>query len=646
MKKKDQQTKPKSILYDEQITKVEKTLPEENSEVKLRETRDLFTKQELKTYRSNAEKERIQRQKEEGRRERERIKKEKEKQKLEKRILHEKTRLKKAKNKIEQENTTRDDNYSKFKDLPPKNKKKKKASSFQTSTKNSDNQVKQHKNKLKEKQPKIKQPKEKQPKSKQSKVKRSKKKNDKNSNISSKTQLKKNIKENLTFEISIDKNPTNFTELQKSTFIITNNSHITFPDKFLYKIYYVPCKKKQYLLDMGIKNFSKIVKLPISFKFSSIIPPSPSFFYRIELFSKRNLCGNFNSEKIIVTDENSEKLIKFIDVNTSSNILIPNNPIVVWLKYYSAPIPSTKKIDLKIELLNGNLILKEKKYSINITPNLNAKLALKYPISFPIPDFSSDIKFLELNISVKNKEGGNTLWSKKVSINTNPELIGFYIDRISYRSDIKIGEVEYMVGDIRNNTPNSVKGISSFYLYTSESEKIPCFKRKFHIHPNSYEKLSEDITMFENLAGKQMWVICEVKVNTKYGNYFLEGISEQIKPKFSEDPHFTIKARGVVRTKFPSMKDIIPIGIDTRIRTRDKLKNVVCQIYENYENVKNKKIHTFKIKTLDQFSSNFHWKVPNKCGKYIIDARIFVDKVEVLEKNISKSILEYEIFPK
>ena len=439
----------------------------------------------------------------------------------------------------------------------------------------------------------------------------------------------------------------NFADTIKAKFIIANNGYLQNADKILYKIYLLDSNRKAYLLKIGLKSFKRTLKLSISIKFSKIIPPTPFFNFRIELFSNRKLIAHYDGEEIKISDVKAEKSIKIQGVNITSNVIIPKNPLIFWLKYTYKPIPRTRTVEIQAALSIKNLNLEENSYEIELgDASQKGQTPQLIPFSFPIPEFSGDNEKLKFAVSIMDVESQKTLYSKTLLIIGKSSLLGLKYDHIGYKRNIKVGETAYMVADLINKTPYKVKGKARFTFHTVSSEIINCFNRKFSIQPNNYDKISEDVTLTEDLAGKKMWVIVQSKFKTKRGKVFLEGMSKQIDPKINNSPSFTATIRAAIHADNVYFNDIIPIGIDTRIRTRDKLKRIYCEVVQNFENIDLKPIYKFKIKDLDSYHSNFHWKVPAKYGKCSIDVRFYVNGLRVVTENINKSPLSFDLYPK
>ncbi|UYP43887.1 hypothetical protein NEF87_000172 [Candidatus Lokiarchaeum ossiferum] len=450
-----------------------------------------------------------------------------------------------------------------------------------------------------------------------------------------------------TFATELKNDKINFTDTIKAKFIIANNGYLQDTDRILYKIYMVNSSEEVFLLKIGLKSFKRNLKLSISTKFSKIIPPTPFFNFRIELFSHRKLIASYDGEEIKVDDIKAEKNIKIQSIDIVSNVIIPKNPLIFWLKYTYKPIPRARTVEMQVSLSSQNLNLEENTYELELGDSSHkGNDSQIIPFSFNIPEFTDEKEKLKFNVSIMDVESQKTLFSKNLLINGKSSLMGLRYEHIGYKRDIKIGETAYMVADLINKTPYKVKGKATFTFFTVLSESVKCFSRKFRIRPNNYDKISEDITLTEDLGGKKMWVIVRSKFKTKRGKILLEGMSKQINPRINNSPHFIAKIRAAIHADGVYFNDIITIGIDTRIRTRDKLKHAICEVVQNFENIDIKPIHTFKIKDLESFHSNFHWKVPPKYGQCTLDVRFYVNGLRVLDENIEKSPLTFDLYPK
>ena len=93
------------------------------------------------------------------------------------------------------------------------------------------------------------------------------------------------------------------------------------------------------------------------------------------------------------------------------------------------------------------------------------------------------------------------------------------------------------------------------------------------------------------------------------------------------------------------IKQIIPIGIDTRIRSQNEFKPVFCEVHENYENISHRTLYRFKLRDLDSDHSKFHWKIPPRHGHYTLTVHYFYNYSPVNDGNVEKNELSFDIFP-
>ncbi len=438
-----------------------------------------------------------------------------------------------------------------------------------------------------------------------------------------------------------------YTESLKAKFTILNNNTPKNSEKVLYKISLLAPDKKQYLFTIGQKTLGYSVKLSTNIRFSKAIPPYPSFKIVIEIFQNHKRTAYFKTNTIEVTDEGAEKAIKFLGVETFSQIVIPENPLIFWLKFTGTPIPRPKKFEVQATLTQKNLVIDEESYEISLDGcDFPAQAVVKYPFQLNISDFAEPKESLKLTITVQDLQSSIQYYTKTLVLHSNMQLKGFRFTHVGYKRDIRVGEVAYMIGDLSNKTPLKVWGQAHFFFHTLYWGEFPCFSRKFSIRAQNFEKISEDITLTENLAGMPFWVVCRMKIKTRLGSVQLEGLSPLLETSLEESAYFNVIINTAVHGDGVFFNDVIPVGIDTRIHTHSRLKHVICSIFQNFENIEQKPLFSFRIKNLEADHRSFHWKVPSKYGTCYLTAGITVEGHPILPDNLNLTSVHFDLRPK
>lgn len=462
----------------------------------------------------------------------------------------------------------------------------------------------------------------------------------------SSTDFASNLDPLFTFEILSKTNTLNLDDSLKIKFIITRNAETAPEGKYLYKLYYVTNTNKKFLLRIGQKVIKKAFKISYTLKFNSKIPPSPLFNFEIELYQARKLIKTFQSEDFVVSTAGSEEQIKIHDMEFYSNILFPQNPFVFWIHLSSKPIPDSLPLDVQFSLLDKNLVLEEKSFKIRVGgPEIDPKKIYKYPFHIQIPRLENKDKNLKIKVVILEPEHDKALYSKKFTIPMEISLTGLRFEHVGYMRDLELGEMAYMLGDIINKTPYNVKGKAKFFFYSYNMGEFLCFTRNYRIQEDNYEKISEDVPLLEYLGGEKYWVVCHTKIKVKGLNYKLEGLSKPRMAKIPEIKPFYAKIRASIQNPPLKINQIVPIGIDVRIRAQNQFRPIYCEIFENFENVSDRTLYRFKIRHLDSDHSKFHWKIPSRYGKYTLGVRFFYKYAPINPGNIEKNELKFEIFP-
>ncbi|MHA1521577.1 MAG: hypothetical protein ACTSRK_15460 [Promethearchaeota archaeon] len=448
------------------------------------------------------------------------------------------------------------------------------------------------------------------------------------------------------FSMTTSRNIVKITDSLKVKFIITKNPDFIYHNKITYKLYYVTDQNQKYLLEIGKKLVKKSLTLSHKLQFSKNIPPCPLFHFEIQLFQDSTPIKHFHSEDFIGSVEGAEDQINFHDVEYFSSVLIPMNPFAFWLHLSSNPTPDSIPLELQFKLMDKNLVLEEKSFKFRVGgPGSDPNKINKYPFQVEIPRLENKDKRLRVQITVIEPELKKELYKSKESLPMEISLTGLRIDHVGYKRDLKLGEIAYMVGDLVNKTPYAIKGKANFFFYSHNLTDLVCFNRKFRILDNNYEKISEDIPLLEFMGGEEYWVICHMNIKAKGINYKLEAISTpRLAPIPDQKPFFAS-----LRAKMPKdglrIKQIIPIGIDTRIRALNEFQPIFCEVHENYENISHRTLYRFKLRSLDSDHSKFHWKIPPRYGHYTLTLHYFYNSSPVNGENVEKNELAFDIFP-
>jgi hypothetical protein len=481
--------------------------------------------------------------------------------------------------------------------------------------------------------------------------------------------FKKKAVENTGFSniVEIKKDSINFTDSLKVKFIINKISEKEYDEKFFYKIYIQAEDEKLYLINSGAKKLNNQFKLSATVKFGKI-PPTSNFTFYLELIYKKLVIYTCESEEIDVDDDKAIKNIRFFGVSSNSLSVIPENPFIFWVHYYSKPIPSPRPMEIIATMEIKGETIAETSYNMQVEkgeeedeedeidqefdldvggPEELYGVKRQYPFSFDVPDFNGDDVKIQFHVEVIDSTSKSRMFSKTILTTGFSSLKGIKFNHIGYKKGIELGDTAYMVADLQNKTNYYVKGKAVFQFYTPTNGFFKCFKRKFFIDPNNYAKISEDITLKENFGGMDYFVDVRTSFKIKeLGKFSVEGISDMRTAKISADPHFSAKLYASLPEDQITFNQIIPIGVDVRISAKTSLHNVVCEVVENYENLRKRIINSFKVKDLEAFHHSFHWKTPSKYGKYNIYTQFKVDGNKVLPINTKSEQLIYDIYPK
>jgi hypothetical protein len=449
-------------------------------------------------------------------------------------------------------------------------------------------------------------------------------------------------------------------KLKKNSYLVKESVPISFTATFpgpelatkqvVWKIYYCPESKilpKMILIASGFKKGKGTIagKGEITFKKWR---PSSEFTIQVLLFINGQKIASQSSEKCFVQDVEIAQYCSIKQIQLTSPIFIPKHPLVFWVTYTSSYLPKAVPIAVKTKLLIDGKISTESVQTFLIGDDFVEKpRKIPFQVKFPITNESSEPKKnYAIGIEIGENDKQSLLFSKVFPLKPVLAASGVYISHVGFKREIPLKEIAYLIAEIENETNSTIKGQIEFMYFTPDIGIIPIFKRKFHVEANNREVVSEDKQLPEILGGRRYWVIGRYNMNIKKAKLTLAGdiVSTPWLAKPPSGPVFNAKINGGVFEKTVQFNEIVPISVDIRIDTENRVKNAVCEVIENLEHMGERIIYRFKLS--DQFGNgNFRWKVPPICANVAIEARLYMDGIRVDPTNMKIDPYRIEIIP-
>lgn len=414
-----------------------------------------------------------------------------------------------------------------------------------------------------------------------------------------------------------------------------------------YKIYIISQEKDKYLLKKGLFSHKKINKIKLKSKTINLFPNNEKINIQFHLYRNSRLLFKHNSPKIEIIQKPIQKSINIHSCSFYNQVLMSNNPIILWFDYSLAPLCRKYRLDVIVNIISKGETIVTRNGNIKVNnPTRNNKEHLIKSIQIPIPQLETEISKYNLEVKVKHPKDDSFLFSKNFSINALVPLFGLFCEGVKYNEKLQVNQVSYMIGKIINNTSLKVKGKAEFHFIFAHNLKRKCFSRKLSIDPSNYEIISEDIMLPVYIGGHHYHVYGQFMLKTSKGSVSILNQTNSRLVKIDE-PFFIVNLKVLIRDPPVKPNDKIPISIDIRLRDEQfQHKTIECKVILNYENLSNQVLHKFVIKKKYNGFSQFNWKVPNQYGLHKIYVKLFCDGFPIHENNIRFEPYIIDLLPK
>jgi hypothetical protein len=442
----------------------------------------------------------------------------------------------------------------------------------------------------------------------------------------------------------LKKSKINITESLPVKFSVENQSAGDLGNNVLLRISYVDDNDKKYQLLSEIASIKKSTNKSVVLKFSELYLPSRHFYFLLELFAQEKKITEFQTEQCELSDENILSRIKIQAVESHSSYIIPNNPLIVWVTFLINPIPVIEDLTLHIKLSDKTIKYFEQSYPLIFEPD--SKGLLKLPFALNIGDFDAKSINFTLEVNIVSNSVQSPINTKKILLKGTSLLNGVSYASVGFKHEMRLGEVGYLMAELENKTNNNVYGKSQFSFYQPKLSFIKAYDRKFQFGHQDHETVVEDFSVPEYLGGYKYWIICQSLLNLKpLGiSLQLEGLSPEFQANLRH-PLFYGQIQAPI-TNIAYFGEDIAVGVDVRVESDHKIKNLECEIIQNLGNISKTTLFRFKVFKFSGQLNTFHWRVPKKYTHCILDLRFLVNNNPIADSNIQKKILDLELFPR
>lgn len=246
----------------------------------------------------------------------------------------------------------------------------------------------------------------------------------------------------------------------KDTMAITYKAEITDPSIFstmvIWKIYYCPTEKIQFLLASGHSkpksSFTATAKLNFK-KFKA----SNTFHFEFVINDYETPMASLRSETCKLEGYETKDIFHIKTMIVTTPYYVPHNPVVFWLHYTAEQLPVKKDLIVKASLLAEQQKLGEKTFPLPIGQYKRDKV-IKYPFSLTGTPDVPDRSAVTLHVEITEKDKPNVIATQKGALIALNGAKGVYITHVGFKREITLKETAYLIGELRNETRGKVKG--------------------------------------------------------------------------------------------------------------------------------------------------------------------------------------------